>query len=655
MTDQPPTGVTVVACPWCHGSGQDTNYYDSPDRECDSCGGVGKRRAQLVLTVVNIDTGAIASANVLPGGTTATPTDAGPFWCLDLAPVLVGLARQVAAVDLYDPEIPGQPVLAPWVQLARRWQPDLPADQRHALESEAIAAEAYDPWRIWLGRSTPELPTDPAHRLATLCELAELLCLDLVVEALRSSLAPDSGLFHWDIRFELPGSPTTASVGRYDSFTDAATWIDVARASYALVDRSRHAPAHYVTPRPASRITHRPPPVDPDQLERRIVADCLAALLTDVPAPGAQAIWRNGRWWHTTLRADSDSGAGAGPGGRLVRTWQPPPPTWQGPPIPYRPCPDCAHWPSWEHCDCARINGCATCGGTHRIYHGATVTIAVGRRQVRHLNWPPHSGTPPTPPPRIGYHPGGKPIHQLPPEYQLTHQLTALGLDPTELTTLDGLTMHLRDHELLHGYATVPRTGSDPVTAYLENVTNGHPGGRILLHATPPKVPPLATVVKMAYALGLALVVSVADHRRNDGIPYQIQGLRWGVRFAPPDTTSPLGRWYPGAYEPSLPKAIAQALEYVRNASNTIVPTDPTTPIPAPTNVDDGTGDTGGDPVDPVPTLTAIATHHPGTVVTIVLSPQRYDVHLPDGPHHTTVVATAATLTEAAAEVMADV
>jgi len=648
--------VTVVSCPRCDGS---------PAAACPRCGGAGKRRAQFVLTVANIDTAAVASANVVPGAVTPTRTDDGRFWCLDLAPVVDDLAAQVGAAHVYDPELPGEPIFAPWAELPAGWQPDLPDHQRHALEAGPIAGEGYEPWRIWYGRTAAPPPPDPARRLGELCETAELLCLDLVVEARRDSFAPDSDRFRWDVRFELPGSPVPAGTGRYGSFAEAATRVSVARACYELVDRSQHAPAHYVTPRPASGISLGPPPVDVDQLERRIVADC-TAVLTGEPTPGAHAIWRDGRWWHTTLRTtDTHTGTGTGTdtGVRLARSWQPPPPSWQGPPIPHRRCPDCTHLPHWEDCDCEPIGGCRTCGGSHRIYQGATVTIAAGRRRVRHLNWPPLGGTPPAAPPWIGYHPGGKAIHQLPPEYQLNHHLAELGLDPTELATVDGLTMHLRDHELLHGYATVHRPGSDPVTAYLENVTNGHPGGRILLRATPPKVPPLATVVKLAYALGLALVVSVADHRRNDGIPYQVQGLRWGVRFAPPDTTSRLDRWDPGAHSPSLPKAIAQALEHLRNASDAAVPTDPTTPVPVPTNLHNGAGepDSAGDAQpgnglpDPVPALTALATHHPGTTVTVLFTPQRCEVHLPDGPHHTRLIATAATLDGAVTAVTADI
>ncbi|WP_326552238.1 hypothetical protein [Micromonospora sp. NBC_01813] len=629
--------VTVVTCPRCDGN---------PTPACARCDGAGTRRAQFVLTVANLDTAAVASATIVPGSVTPTRTDDDRAWCLDLAPVVAGLATQAGAAHLYDPELPDEPIYAPWTELPAGWQPDLPAHQRHALEAGPIAAEGYDPWRIWYGHTTPPPPADPARRLGELCDTAELLCLDLVIEARRSSSAPDSDHFHWDIRYELPDSPVPTSTGRYNTFTDAATRVDTGRACFELIDRSQHAPAHHITPRPTNGIPLGPPPVDADQLERRIVADC-TALLTGAPTPGAHAIWRDGRWWHTTLRPTGTKTSN-GRGERLARSWQPPPPSWQGPPIPHLPCPDCTHLPRWEDCDCDRIGGCRTCAGSHRIYHGATVTISAGRRRVRHLNWPTPTGTPEATPP-IGTHPGGKPIHQLPPEYQLTHQLTDLGLDPTELATLDGQLMFLRDHELLHGYATVHQPDSDPVTAYLEAVTNGHPGGRILLHATPPQVPPLATVVTLAHRLGLAAVISLADHRHNDGNPHQVQGLRWGVCFAPPGTTGHLGRWNPGAHHPSLPKAIAHALEYIRNGSDHAVPADPTIPVPAPHHPNPDNNDNGGQGDDPVPALTTLAARHPGLAVTALLTPKRCEIHLPNGPHHTKVIATATTLTEAVA------
>ncbi|MDG4763610.1 hypothetical protein O7632_05715 [Solwaraspora sp. WMMD406] len=639
MTDPTtPHTVTVVTCPRCDGD---------PTTSCTRCDGAGKRRAQFVCTVVNIDTAAVASANVVPGAVTPTRTDDGRFWCLDLAPVVADLATRVGAGHVYDPEVPDEPIFAPWTQLPAGWQPDLPTDQRHALEAVSIAAEGYEPWRVWLGRNTTPPAPDPARSLATLCDTAELLCLDLVVEARRAR--PGSDTLHWDVRFELPGSPVPASTGRYDSFTEAAIRVDITRACRELVDRSRHAPAHHVTPRPVNGVPLGPPPVDVDQLERRIHADCVA-LLTGDPTPGAHAIWRDGRWWHTTLRA-TGTPSGTGRGVRLTRTWQPPPPSWQGPPIPHQPCPDCTHLPHWTDCDCERIGGCRTCAGSHRIYQGAVVTIHAGRRRVRHLNWPPLDGTA-TAAPQIGAHPNGKPFHHLPPEYRLAHHLTALGLDPDHLATLDDTPMYLNEHELLHGYATVHRPGCDPLTAYAENVTKGHPGARILLHATPPTVPSLATMLTLAYALGLALVVGVADYRHNAGIPHQAQGLRWGVRFAPPHAAAEQ-RWNPGAYHPGLRTAIADALEYVRNATDRTVPADPSTPIPVPHSADrpdqPHQPDGSGPAPDPVPALTALAARHPGVAVTVVLTPHRYEVYLEDGPHHTKLVATASTLTQAVA------
>ncbi|MFY1635838.1 hypothetical protein ACN27F_21605 [Solwaraspora sp. WMMB335] len=666
MTGPTPPAVTVVTCPSCHGGGRETNHHadSGPVSACDRCGGAGKRRAQFVLTVANLDTGAVASASIVPGAVAPTRTDDGRFWCLDLAPVVADLAARVGAADLYDPEMPDDQIFTPWTQLAKSWQPDLPADQRHALEAEAIAAEAYDPWRIWYGRSAATLPREPARRLGDLCDLAEQLCLDLVVEARRSS--PTSDTISWDIRFELPGSPVPGGTGRWLDLTEAASLIKVSRACYDLIDRSRHAPAHHVTPRVADNGTSiGAPRIDFDQLERRVLADC-TALLTGEPNPGAQAIWRDGRWWHTTLRAtDASTGnsgdtggyTAIGTGGRLVRSWQPPPPSWQGPPIPFWPCPDCApRTPDLRDCDCHRIGGCRTCGGTHRIYHGATVTIAAGRRRVRHLNWPPIDGTATAAPAPLGVHPNGKPTYQMPPEYRLTQQLTALGLDPAELRPLDDATMILREHELLHGYATVHRPGRDPLTTYLENVTAGLPGGRILVRATAPQVPSLATVVTLAYALGLTLIVDVADHRHNAGVPYLVQGLHWGVRFAPPGITANLSRPSPTmpntVHHPSLAQAIAYALAYIRNGSDAAVPTDPTTPVPAPhaTPAADLTPHDAHSPDDdPVPLLTALAAHYPGSTLSVLLTTDRCTIHLPDGRPSRRLIATGATLAEAVA------
>lgn len=52
---------------------------------CVDCGQRGVRRAQLVLTVANLDTGQVASGNVVPGSVAPTRS-AGGGWCLALAP-----------------------------------------------------------------------------------------------------------------------------------------------------------------------------------------------------------------------------------------------------------------------------------------------------------------------------------------------------------------------------------------------------------------------------------------------------------------------------------------------------------------------------------------------------------------------------------------
>ncbi|MFV2087366.1 hypothetical protein [Micromonospora sp. LOL_021] len=137
------------------------------------------RRAQLVLTVANVDTGAVVSASVVPGTVTPMPTGCGRYWCLDLARLLDDLAAAAGVAHLYDPEDPAGPVLAPWLQLPKQWRPDLPADQRCALEAEAIAAESIDPWRLWPGRTTG--PPDNTHPPSPATAIAVALRLGLTV------------------------------------------------------------------------------------------------------------------------------------------------------------------------------------------------------------------------------------------------------------------------------------------------------------------------------------------------------------------------------------------------------------------------------------------------------------------------------------------
>ncbi|GAB3795139.1 hypothetical protein [Micromonospora zhanjiangensis] len=79
-------------CELCRGDGTVANA-------CHHCGQRGVRRAQLVLTVVNADTGAVASASLTPGGVEPRPASRGG-WEIALAPVVRQLADAVGATAL---------------------------------------------------------------------------------------------------------------------------------------------------------------------------------------------------------------------------------------------------------------------------------------------------------------------------------------------------------------------------------------------------------------------------------------------------------------------------------------------------------------------------------------------------------------------------
>lgn len=163
-----------------------------------------------MLTVANLDTGAVASTDVTPGAVEPTPAPYGG-WRLALAPLLAELANRANAAvatlrEVSAQDRPVDPDGELSVQLPRAWTPDLPEADRRALEADALAGRCRAPWLVYLGRTDLPDPPDNDRFLGRLCRLADQLCLDLVVEA-RHDLA--SGL-RWDIRYELPGSDVPA-------------------------------------------------------------------------------------------------------------------------------------------------------------------------------------------------------------------------------------------------------------------------------------------------------------------------------------------------------------------------------------------------------------------------------------------------------------
>ncbi|MEO3923770.1 hypothetical protein ABGB07_07905 [Micromonosporaceae bacterium B7E4] len=624
---------------------------------CHRCHRRGELRAQLVLTVVNADTGAVASASVTAGALEPRPTS-DQRWELALTPVIIELAAAVGATSLVEITKDWRPLDDETIALPRRWRPDLPAQQRDALVAEAIAGHSHNPWRVFHGRSMAAPPPDLDRRLAGLCRLADQLFLDLVVEARDSG----HGRLAWDIRYELPGTavPATHRV-RGDDLPAAVAAATVADAFDGFESYGLDAPAHYL--RAGAAPPEFPDPVELDQVERRVVGDCASR-------PGAQAIWRNGRWWHTSLRpGPAIETLHEEPTGQvrrrvttpLVRGWEPPAPDWRGEPIPYHDCPDCdphsrlracfctlGGRPADPSCDrcvgagvCAQYLSCHTCQGSRRVYHGAVVTVTdlVGR--VVHENWWHEKAVGGrVTAPLVATQPGGKPVVQLPEPYRLARLARRLDRSPDDLAELDG--GHQLGQDLRDGVVTLHRPDDDPLAEQIALAARGRPGGRLLLAARPADAPPLTELIGIALGLHLAIAITVQDHRLNADNPLRIHGEGWHVEVvaadpAAPLTVRPLHR--------SLPTAVADCVTYLEVALAATVPTDPHQPIPVPQAPRPR-------PVDaPARLIARLGQHHPGTPVTVRFDRTDCTIHLHEYHEYGSprILAKAATLRDAVA------
>ncbi|WP_189043274.1 hypothetical protein [Micromonospora sonchi] len=330
-------------CEQCRGAG-------SVAYPCHRCKRRGRRRAQLVLSVANLDTGVVASHSVMPGGLDPEPSPTG--WVVKLENRVRELAASVGATVTDE-------ALTLW--LPPQWRPDAPAVHRYELEAQAIAGLDNMPWRLFLGRSAAAPPVDPADRLVRLCALADVLLLDLVIEVRRHGQG-------WKVRYEVPGSPVPMFRIGHPDLPEALAGTDVADALAGLAERGRGVAARLVQPdQPRPPVV---PAVEVDQLERRILADCVDPV-DGVELPGAQAIWRDGRWWHTSLRdGEPVEDLVEQPTGQVMRRvrvplrrgFTPPDPSWLGAEIGWRPCPDCVPGSRLRSCDC-RLGGRTADGG----------------------------------------------------------------------------------------------------------------------------------------------------------------------------------------------------------------------------------------------------------------------------------------------------
>ncbi len=651
--------MIVITCPECDGitftlvacgctTGGDRMLVDErgfdqePYRECQLCRGAGsvargcarcqqrgRRRAQLVLTVANLDTGRVASRNVVPGSLNPELAPEGDHWVLPLAPVLNELAAEVDAKQIIaaDGSDPRQDDLGIWLP---RWRPELPAETRSAYETAAIVGQDHQPWRLFLGRTAAATPPDPDRSLGRLCQVADQLCLDLVVEARHLN----TGRICWDLRYELPGADVPADPSRRgEDLRSAVAATTITDALDRLAERSQGAPAYRI------RADVFPPTgprrVDCDQVERRVFADLHHA-------SAAQGIWRDGRWWHVRLR----------PGGstivlveretgqvdrhrvtNLLRHWEPPEPAWLGEPLPDIACPDCKPESLLHRCyctmgghsadpDCAACGGaglsesllgCPTCRGSHRLHTAVQVTITDLQGRVEHQLWQPAAGEPAT---QVATQSGGQPVYQVPERYRLARWAHTFGVRPEDLTELD--TGHEVGQDLLDGIVTTgPAT--DPTVEYALGASRGLPAARLFVLAAVPDAPTLVDMIRLAHGLRIGLAITVENHRLNAGDPTRLHGERWQVDLITPDQPA---NTFNLPLAPSLEAALATLKSALRSAIDETVPTDPTQPIPVPQTPNPT-------PVtDPAAQISRLGYHYAGRAVTVCLQPGGCRIHL---------------------------
>ncbi|MFF5171342.1 hypothetical protein ACFY3U_01745 [Micromonospora sp. NPDC000089] len=595
LVDDPPQAGPVArrepyrSCALCRGAG-------TVAVACLRCRRRGRRRAQLVLTVANLDTGAVASHRVGPGALDPRPDPAGGG-VVDLTPrvrELAAAAGVAAPVDPLTVRMPG-------------WRPDLPAADRHELAAHALAECARPAWRVLVGRSTPPPPVDPAARLARLCALADQLLLDLVVEARRHG---DD--LRWSVRYEVPGSPVpTGPPEPWPDLSAALVGTDVAAALAGLGARGRTAPARLLHPDLPRRLVV--PTVTVDHLDRRVRADCAGGAVL----PGAQAIWRDGRWWHTGLGSGEPVETPVEqPTGQVVRRVrvplrrlaEPPDPPWLGAPMPWQPCPDCRLRSS--------ARACLTCDGTRRIHRAVLVTLTDLRHRVVHVSW--HADRPEEAT-LAGVEPGGRRVVRLPVRYRLGAWAAVFGVRPEDLAEADG--GHEIPPDVREGYVTLPRAGTDPVAEQLAAVGPALPAARLLVTAVRPTAPPLTELIRLALGLDLALLVNVVDLRGHPADPLRAHGLLWSVEMR--SATVPV---HPGDLPDrfSLEAAVAHCLECLDVTLPETVPEDPGAPLPAPRSAPRAL------PTDPVPALLRLAARHAGRSLTVRFSRAGRTVHRHD-------------------------
>ncbi|MEQ4300112.1 hypothetical protein ABNF97_01755 [Plantactinospora sp. B6F1] len=155
-------------------------------------------------------------------------------------------------------------------------------------------------------------------------------------------------------------------------------------------------------------------------------------------------------------------------------------------------------------------------------------------------------------------------------------------------------------------------TGVEPLTQHLAQSGRGRPGGRLIVLAAAPEVPPLAHLIRLAHGLGLAVDVSVRDNRHNADDPLRVQGLCWYVEITVAAPTAPEAE---PAGRPTLAGAVAYAVDYLGSVLAEAVPDDPAQSIAVPQ------ASMAEVITDPEPMLRRLGAHHAGQWVTVHFGP----------------------------------
>lgn len=529
-------------CSDCSGSGTKAH-------ECSKCAGDGQIRGQLVLTVVNLDSGAVASVQVVAGAVEPVRFGLTRLWCVELQPLVDELAARTGGVCAEKPS-------AGHVVFPEEYSPDMPDEERSRLEAVAMVTGGLGRHRIFIARAEqPEPVPRPDVVLGTLCRLATRLCLDLVVWRYPRQPGRVPG---WWIGLQPAGAglPSGEPFGGAD-LGDVLLRLKTHRllfgaGSLGSRDDNRAVPGHFIAPNAeASAVAD----------EAIGTVDELAANLDKRPRDaGMIAIWRDGAWHYspvarTGIRREPSLRTSRPARMMEVPTWgiqEPSPPSYWAEKIPTKSCPGCQTGEAWTVCvcaldtgiadvDCSRCAGsgqrqtptCGRCGETGKLHEGVVITVTDLDNYARHINLAPTADVEVA---KAGQQPRNPELAnwQLPESYRLTTHFFDDGIDLANTTSEINSPV---SSDLVNATVLAPSAATPPevVTSWCEKTAKSKNAARAFVIVSLPRREKLSVLANIATGLGLE-VVAACQFRSlalAEGIAANA-GTRWGVKILTP-------------------------------------------------------------------------------------------------------------------------